>query len=404
MTEIKKYRERNLYFEHVVPYIGKALIKVFKGQRRVGKSNILFQSIDEIKARNPEKQIIFIDKEDYTFDMIRDYHDLITYVHQHAKPNINVALFIDEIQDIDQFQRALRSLLAEGRFDIYCTGSNAKLLSGELASLLTGRYIEFDIHPLSFLEFLEFHQSENTDHALQRYLIQGGMPYLIHLPNEQGVVMQYLKTVFNTILYKDVVGRFNIRNTNFLEALVNYLGDNLGSLISAKKISDFLKSQRVNISTQVVIEYLAHLEASQIVRKVRRAEIKGKKIFEIGEKYYFEDLGIRNSIIGYSIDSIHKMLENVVYNHMIISGYQVFIGKDDQREIDFVCQKGKEIKYIQVAYLLIDKETIDREFGNLQRIKDNHKKYVVSLDPIIAESNRDGIIHLTLRAFLSEYQ
>ncbi|MCG8389812.1 MAG: ATP-binding protein [Cytophagales bacterium] len=400
----KEYIKRSIYFEKIRPLIHQQLIKVFVGQRRVGKSNLLYQAIDEIKRLTPGKKILFVDKEDYQYDHIRDYHDLMAFVKREIKDDAEAALFIDEIQEIDQFQKALRSLLSEGRFDIYCTGSNAKLLSGELATVLTGRYIEIPVHPLSYLEYLTFHRLENTKEALQKYLVQGGMPYLIHLPGEEEVVMQYLKTVFNTILYKDIVSRFNIRNTNFLEALVKFIGDNLGSLLSAKKISDFLKSQRINISVQVVIDYLSHLEAAQVVRKVQRAEVGGKKIFEIGEKHYFEDVGIRNAIVGHRVDHIHKILENVVYNHMVISGYEVFVGKHDQREIDFMCKKGAEIKYIQVAYILAEQATIDREFGNLLRIKDNHPKFVISMDDVLPQTNRDGIIHTHLQTFLSEYQ
>jgi uncharacterized protein len=225
------------------------------------------------------------------------------------------------------------------------------MLSGELATYLSGRYIEIKVYGLSYSEFLTFHQLKDSVASFTRYLKNGGLPYLIHLPNEEHIVYDYLKNIYNTILFKDVVVRNNVRNIPFLENLVKYLCDNTGSLVSSKRISDFLKSQNIKMSTQVVLNYLSYLESAFFIFKVPRADISGKKIFEVGEKYYFEDLGLRNSIIGYKASDINKILENIVYTHLQMAGYTVYIGKTGDKEVDFVCKKAGEKIYIQVSYL-----------------------------------------------------
>ena len=308
---IKKYITRQNYLDRIKPYIGKDIIKVITGQRRVGKSYLLFQIMDIITASDPEAQIIYINKELYKFDFIDNYKALLEYIKEKAGGKKNRYVFIDEIQDIDQFEKALRSLFAEGGYDIYCTGSNAGLLSGELATYLSGRYVEIKVFCLSYIEFLDFHKLQNNSGTFLKYIKYGGLPYLINLKLEDDIVYDYLKNIYNTILFKDVVKRHRIRNIAFLERLTIYLAHNAGSLVSAKKISDFLKSQKTNISPNVVLNYLSHLESAFFIFKVLRSEIAGKKIFEIGEKYYFEDLGLRHTIIGYRQTDIGKILERV---------------------------------------------------------------------------------------------
>lgn len=398
----QEYIKRPTYIDLVKPYIDKDIIKVLIGQRRVGKSYMLFQIMDEIISLHKDPNIIYINKELHDFENIHNHNDLLDYIENKEEKIGKKYIFIDEVQDIEDFEKALRSLQAKGGYDIYCTGSNAKLLSGELATYLSGRYVEIKIYSLSFMEFVEFHKLDNNKDSLIKYFKYGGLPYLINLELNDHIIYDYLKNIYAAILFKDIVKRHNVRNINFLEDLVRYVADNTGSLVSSKKISDFLKSQKIQISPQLVLDYLNHLESAFFIFKALRADIAGKKIFEIGEKYYFEDLGLRHSIIGYKANDINKILENSVYQHLKISGYNVYVGKSGDKEIDFVCDKSGKKIYIQVTYLLQDEKTIKREFGNLLEIKDNYPKYVVSMDDAMSGSDFKGIEHLHVLDFLSE--
>ncbi len=396
MTE---YIERPLYIDRLKPFIGKSLIKVLIGQRRVGKSYLLMQLRDLIKKQSPDTQIIYINKEQHEFSQITNSNDLFLYLKENVKENGKVALFIDEIQDIESFEITLRDLVTRGNYDIYCTGSNANLLSSELATFLSGRYIEIKVFGLSYTEFLVFHNLQESVASFQNYLKFGGLPYLINLNTEIQVAFEYLTSIYNTILLKDVVTRFKVRNVKFLENLVAFLADNMGSIVSSKKISDYLKSQKINISTQVVIDYLGYLETSFLIFKVKRTGIEGKKVFEIGEKYFFEDIGIRNAIVGYKISDIHKILENVVYLHLRMAGYSVTVGLEGKKEIDFIAQKSGEKIYVQVAYMLTNEGTINREYGNLLEIQDNFPKYVVTMDELTDISTHKGIKRMHVKDF-----
>ncbi len=393
------YINRPLYIERIKPFIGKSLIKVLVGQRRVGKSYLLMQLKDLINKQEPNTHIIYINKEQSEFSSIKNSDDLFNYLRENIKGNGNVALFIDEIQDIESFEVTLRDLATRKNFDIYCTGSNANLLSGELATFLSGRYIEIKVFGLSYAEFLMFNKISDSVNSFQDYIKFGGLPYLINLNNDISVAYEYLTSIYNTILLKDVVARFNIRNVKFLENLVEFLSDNLGSLVSSKKISEYLKSQKANISTQVVIDYLSYLETSFLIFKVKRTGIEGKKIFEIGEKYFFEDVGIRNAIVGYKATDIHKILENIVFLHLRMAGYSVTVGVEGKKEIDFIAQKAGNKIYVQVAYMLTNQDTINREFGNLLEIPDNFPKYVVTMDEISEIATYKGIIRMHIKDF-----
>ncbi len=396
---IKKYIKRPIYLDQIKPFIDKDIIKVIIGQRRVGKSYLLFQIMDEIKKKNKTANIIYINKELNEFETIKNDKDLLDYIKKNNK-NKKSYVFIDEIQDIQNFEKALRSLKAEGKYDIYCTGSNANLLSSEIATYLSGRYIEINVFGLSYVEFLQFHNLKEDTDSFLKYIKYGGLPYLINLDLTDEIVYHYLKSIYNTILLKDVVSRFNIRNVSFLESLIDYLADNTGSLVSSKKISDFLKSQKINISTNIVLDYLSFLANAFFIFKVQRSEVQGKKIFEINDKYYFEDLGLRHSLIGYKQVDINKILENLVFLHLQILGYKVTVGQLKEKEIDFVCEKENKKIYIQVAYLINDKNK-DREFGNLLQIKDNYPKIVVSTDELIDNSEYKGVKHFNIRNFLT---
>lgn len=396
---MKEYIERPLYIDRIKPYIGKNLIKVLTGQRRVGKSYLMMQIRDLIRENEPGTRIIYINKELHEFSMITDNVSLLEYVNRQHAGKGKVALFIDEIQDIDSFEKALRDLVTRKNFDIYCTGSNARLLSGELATLLSGRYIEIRVYGLSYPEYIMFRDIKDSAETFRTFLREGGLPFLIHMGSDVHVVNEYLNTIYNTILLKDVVARYNIRNVKFMENLVLFLAGNIGSIVSARKISEYLKSQKINISIQVVIDYLGYLESSFLIHRVRRSGIMGKRIFEIGEKYFFSDIGIRNVIAGYNPTDIHKILENVVFLHLRIAGYDVTVGSEGGRKIDFIAGRGGERIYVQVAYLLEKPETAEREFGNLLEIRDNFPKYVVTMDELNETDSYLGIHRIHVKDF-----
>lgn len=400
MKNTNDYIRRDGYIEKIGPFIGKDLIKVLTGQRRVGKSYLLYQIIDEIRAIDSESNIVFINMELFEFATIKDSNDLISYVSSKLNRKKKNYVFVDEIQDIENFEKALRHFQASNTADVFCTGSNASLLSGELATLLSGRYIEFPVSGLSYKEFIRFQEIEDNNDSLIRYIRFGSLPYLKNLPNDEAVVYEYLKSVYNTIIYKDIVSRFNIRNTALLENLLRFLMDNIGSLFSAKKISDYLKSQKINLSPKVIIDYLKHFEDAFLLYDVKRFGISGKKIFEIGSKYYFEDLGIRHAVGGYRIADMGKILENLVFKHLQRNNYQIFVGTLGDNEIDFVGRKGNDSIYIQVAYRIEDQKTHEREFGNLLKINDNFRKMVVTMDDYI-EGSFEGIEYIHIREFLS---
>ena len=398
----EKVKERKIYFEKIQPFLGTNLIKIITGQRRVGKSYFLLFLKERLKEKYPDANFIFINKELHQFDGIDNYKTLIEFVLNKAENKRKNFLFIDEIQEIEDFEKAIRDFVLKENFEVFCTGSNSSLLSGELATVLSGRYIEVKMHPLSFLEFLDFHNLELNRGSFEKYVKFGGMPFLIHLPLNEEIVSDYLLNIYNSIILKDVVARYKIRNVNFLERLIFYLAENIGNLFSAKRISDFLKSQKISISVNTVSDYLNFLESAFFVNRVKRADISGKRVFEVNEKYYFEDIGIRNALVGFNLSGIGGVLENIVYNHLVLNGYRVYVGQEKGYEIDFVAEKRGERVYIQVAYLLADEKARQREFGNLLKIKDNYPKIVLSLDEF-ASGNYMGVNHQSIIDFLVNF-
>jgi hypothetical protein len=390
---------RERYLGKTAPFIGKQLVKVFTGQRRVGKSYVLKQTARHIKRVDKKAHIIYVNKEDLNFAGMKSAADLYDYVRANTKRGTKNYVFVDEIQEISDFEVALRSLLLDKAYDIYCTGSNAKMLSGEISTCLSGRYIEIEVRSLSFPEFLQFHKLEKADESARLYLRYGGLPYLKHLELRDEVVFDYLKGVYNTILYRDIIKRHKLRNSVFLENLTCFLADNVGQLFSARNISAYIKSQMAKVPVSQVMGYLRCLTESYMIRGVRRMDISGKKIFETGEKYYFEDIGLRNAFWEYRPDDIGKIMENAVYKHLLYNDYDVKIGQIGNNEIDFTCKKNGEYLYVQVCYLLHSQSTIEREFGNLEKIRDNYPKMVVSMDDIRMNS-RNGVKHMRLRDFL----
>jgi predicted AAA+ superfamily ATPase len=392
--------KREKYLNRVRPYFNNKLIKVITGQRRVGKSYLLKQIAQEITIHHPSANIVFIDKERFEFDSIKTYVNLVEHIKKQSVPDTNY-IFIDEVQEIEGFEKALRSLLADGNYDIYCTGSNSHIFSGELATLLSGRQIEIRVHSLSFCEFLQFHKLSKSRESLMRYLKHGGLPYLIHITNEDEMVFDYLRNIYATILYRDIVSRNQIRDIAFLENLLRFLADNTGSIVSATKISAYLKSQNNSKTTSVIINYITYLEQAYFLSCAKRQDIQGKKIFVSGEKFYFEDIGLRNAIGGFRPNDISKVMENIVYNHLCYWGYTVCIGKNLDKEIDFIAQRNGEYVYVQVAYLMSSEKVTQREFGNLLNIHDNYPKYVVTMDDFPAITTFKGIKHFHLLDFLS---
>ncbi|MFU8847871.1 MAG: ATP-binding protein [Opitutales bacterium] len=389
---------RPLYLDRVRPFMERDLIKVFVGQRRVGKSCLLELVARELQTSKQAPNVIRINLELPEFSELRSESDLQSYISAKKKPGRNL-LLIDEVQEIEGFERVLRSFNASGDFDIYCTGSNASLLSRDLSTLLAGRCIEIPVFTLTYPEYLIFHRCQDSDESLRHYLQFGGLPYLRHLDQEAGVLTEYLRNIYQAILYRDVVSRHNLRNSRLLEQVVHFLADVMGSPVTARRISDFLKSQQIKTSPKVILEYLDHLQEACFIDKVQRYNIRGRRLFEVNDKFYFGDLGLRNAITGYRPGDIGQLLENTVYHHLRARGFQVRIGYLGGREIDFIAEKKGSLRYYQVAYLLSDKATVEREFGNLAKIPDDYPKFVISLDPM-AGGERQGIQHLSLREFL----
>lgn len=396
--------ERTTYVEQVLAWLGKGLIVVLTGQRRVGKSCVLQCVKRHLEQGGGEANIVYVNKEFAEFRDMRGGDDLVAYVEERLRQGRRNVLFIDEVQDIDGFENALRSFQAKGTCDIVVTGSNAKMLSGELATYLSGRYVEVHVQALSYREFLTFHHLDDSDAALMQYLSFGGLPQLAHigLDNRQ-MALSYLGDVYNTVVMKDVLSRENIRNVRFLTDLVRFVADNVGKNISANSVSKYMRSQGLAISPALTANYLSFLCNAFIVGQARRFDLHGKRLFETNEKYYFEDIGLRNVLTGINLrGDIEKLLENAVWLHLRRQGYSVTVGQLQNGEVDFVAEKNGARLYVQVCYLLATQDTIDREFGNLRCIKDDHPKVVVCMDTLATQGNYGGIQCLHIRDFLTK--
>ena len=392
---------RKLYAEKVDSWLGKGHIIVIVGQRRVGKSYVLKDFIQR-HGNDPDANIIYIDKEKRKFSFLTNCDQLGDYIEEHFDSSRHNYILVDEIQDIDQWEKPIRSFRTEENTDIIITGSNSKMLSGELSTLLGGRYQEIYVQSLSYLEFLEFHGLADNDDSLQAYLNYGGLPGLrvVGLENEEHI-WEYLQGVLNTVMLKDVIERNNIRNIPFLNNLITFLADTTGKINSATSISKFMKSQNLDVSANVILDYTRYYSEAYLVNEVKRYDIHGKRLFETNQKVYFGDVGLRNLIAGGDREAdIEKVMENVIYQHLVRLGYQVYVGELRVGEIDFVCKKPNQVKYVQAAYIIDNDETRKREFGRLADIKDNYPKYVISMTPLVKSRDYDGIIHLGLREFL----
>ena len=391
---------RQEYIDKISKYIGKDYIIVLTGQRRVGKSYTL-KMIRDLKAKDTANNIIYIDKEKREFDSIKTYQDLNEYIEQHYQKGKRNYILVDEIQDIKEFELTIRSYRTEPDAEIIITGSNAKILSNELSTIIGGRYKEIYIQALSYKEFLQFHGLEDSDDSLAKYIQFGGLPALVKIGLDNDDAREYQKDIYHTVLLKDVIMRNNIRNTAFIENLVRFIADNIGKIISANSISKYMKSQGDSITATTVMDYTRYLAEAFMIHKVNRYDIHGKRLFESNDKFYFEDHGIRNALVGGTREGdIEKVIENIVYQHLVQLGYDVTVGQLQAGEIDFVCQKAQQRIYIQASYIIADETTRKREFGNLLAIKDNYPKYVISMTPLVTQSDDNGITHLHLRKFL----
>ena len=394
---------RQTYIDKIEKYLGKETIIVLVGQRRVGKSCILKMVRDD-KMADSDNNVIYIDKEKWQFDAIQTYQDLNEYIEKHWDNAKHNYILIDEVQDIKEFERSVRSFRTEPNTDIIITGSNARMLSNELSTLIGGRYKEIYIQSLSYNEFLEFHSLADNDESLSLYIQYGGMPGLTKIGLEEDDAREYQTDIYHTVLLKDVIMKNQIRNVPFLENLVRFMADNIGKLISANSIAKYMKSQGESITSTLVINYISFLCQAYILHRVNRYDIHGKRIFENNDKFYFDDNGMRNAIAGGTREGdIEKVIENIIYEHLIRLGYQVYVGQLQAGEIDFVCTKpeGQRV-YVQASYIIAEQATREREFGNLRSIKDNYPKYVISMTPLLTKNDDDGITHIHLRKFLRE--
>ena len=394
---------RKHYADTVDSWLGKGNIIALVGSRRVGKSYVLKDFIQRHKD-DENINIIFIDKEKKAFNGIRTKDDLNDWIEERFVKDSHNCILIDEVQEIKEFEDSVCSWYTEENTDVILTGSNSDMLSGELATRLSGRYVEVRIHPLTYAEFLQFHQLPDSDESLAAYMNYGGLPGLrrIGLENDEQV-WAYLASVFNTIILKDIIERHDIRNVPFLNNLIDFYADTTGKLTSANSIAKYMKSQQEDVSSNLVLLYRGYYTEAFLLDIVQRYDIHGKKIFESNEKIYWDDIGLRNLRTSGSLDScIEKIIENIVYKHLRFLGYEVNVGVLNSGEVDFVCRKPGEIIYVQVSYIIGSEDTRRREFGPLEKIRDNYPKYVISATPLLTRRNENGITHLSLRKFLME--
>lgn len=394
---------RPFYQDKIKKNLGKNSIIILTGQRRVGKSFLLRLLRKDVVSNNLGN-VIFIDKEKAEFDDIISNLELNAFIENHRKKGMKNFILIDEIQDIKDFEKSLRNYYEEDDIEIIVTGSNSRMLSSDLSTLIGGRYKEIHILPLSYREFVDFNGLQDSDDTLIKYINRGGLPGIVLRGEDETEIREYQKDVFNTALLKDIIMRNDIRNAPFLENLVKYLADNTGKLISASNISRFMKSSGSPVTTPAILSYLKYLCEAYIIEKVGRYDIHGKRLFESNDKYYFEDHGIRNAIAGGKREGdIEKIIENIIYSELVRNGYEVAVGQLRNGEIDFVVTKQNgDRAYIQASYIIGSQDTYEREFGNLKLIQDNYPKYVISMTPLLTESEDDGIKHLHLRKFLTE--
>lgn len=394
---------RKHYADKVDSWIGKGNVIVLVGPHRVGKSSILKDFIQR-HSQEKDMHVIYVDKEKKAFKNIKTKDDLDNYIESHYQSGKHNYILVDEVQQIEKFEESICSWYTEDNTDVIITGSNSKILSGDLSTLLAGRYVEIRVHPLTYPEFLEFHSLEDSDESLMKYLNYGGLPGLRQTGLDDEYVWSYLSSVFNTIMFKDIIERHDIRNVDFLNYLIAFYADTTGQLTSANSISKYMKSQGESISSNLVLLYRSFYEEAYLLNAVSRYDIHGKRILESKEKVYWDDLGLRNLMAEGGMDSYIEqvVIENAVYKHPCFLGYKVQVGVLGAGEVDFICTKPDKTAYVQVTYLMGDQATRNREFGPLEKIRDNHPKYVISATPLLTSRDENGIKHISLREFLTK--
>ncbi len=395
--------KRQKYMDQIVPFVNKPVIKVVAGMRRTGKSTIMQLLIDYlIKSGIKKEQILYINMELFENSYLADITELYKFVHNHKnKTGKKIYLFIDEVQEIENWEKVVNSFHTNGDADIYITGSNSNLLSSELATLLTGRYVEFFIYPLVFSEFSQFRNKEINSELFNEFLKYGGMPGIHHLDFKEPEIYQYLSAIRDSVVLKDVIKRNNIRNISLLEKIIQFLFDNIGNIFSGRKIADYFKKEKRLLSHETVYNYLKYLENAFIINRVPRFDLKGKKLLETNEKYYLTDIGLGHTLLGYKDSNISAYLENIVFTELLYRGYEVKIGKFEDYEIDFIAQKQDERLYIQVCYLISDEKVRSREIRPFSKIKDNYPKYLLTMDSI-PESGEGGFLRRYIPKWLIE--
>lgn len=374
---------RQEYFQQLLGWKDKKIIKVVTGIRRCGKSTLLKMFQEYLLEQGILKeQIIFINFEEYEYEELWEPKALYQYIKERILPDKMIYLILDEIQNVKEFQRVIDSFFVKENMDIYITGSNSYMLSGELATLLTGRYVQIEMLPFSFAEFVQMHgMEEGAERAYQKYIGTSSFPFASSLSAEQRQVQEYLRSIYDTIVLKDVVGRKKITDVMMLESVARFIADNIGNPLSTKKISDTMTSNGRSINVRTVESYLAAFMETYIIYQAKRYEVKGKQYLKTLEKYYMVDIGLRNTMLGNTgqADTGH-ILENVIYLELIRRGYRVYVGKVDNLEVDFVAMNENGIKYIQAAATVREEETLKRELKPLQKIADNYPKCIMTLD------------------------
>lgn len=390
--------------KRIRPFINTELIKVFTGIRRSGKSVMLELVKNELKKSGvSDKNFLCINFEQFSNSELLDAKILHKRIVEFQKSaDGKIYLFFDEIQEVDGWEKCINSCRVDFDCDIYITGSNAKLLSGELATYLAGRYVEFVIYPFSFAEFLEMNRQKNSQidksACFMTFLKTGGMPFLANFLGDDSAKNQYLMDIYNSVVLKDVVKRNNIRDVDTLERIIAYAFSNIGHIFSATSLSKYFKSEKRNISHDTILNYLKFCADAFLIYKISRYDLEGKKVLTVNEKYYCADHGLREAVFGKNTQNIDQILENIVCLELLRRNFKVFVGKKDESEIDFIAERNGVKIYVQVAYLLASEETVKREFSVYDSIKDNFPKYVVSMDEF--DFSRNGIIHRNIRDFL----
>ena len=391
---------REKYMSKIRPFINQPIINVLTGIRRSGKSVMLELIQNElIKQGMDKKYFMSINLESKKNQFENTVDGIYAHVKRFVeKSNQKVYLFFDEIQEIEDWETLINAVMIDFDTDIYITGSNAKLLSGELATYLAGRYIEIKIYPFSYIEILDLFPTKNKQEIFQIYLVRGGMPFLYQFPIDDRSAMQYLNDIYDSIILKDIATRNKVRDIELLKRMIQFFIANIGNTFSASNISKYLKSELRSVSTETIYNYIEYCKTACFLHLVQREDLLGKKILQFQEKIYIADHGIREAVYGNNMRDINQTLENIVYMELLSRGYDVRIGKNLNNEVDFVAEEGNSRIYVQVSYLLASDETMEREFSVLESIPDNYPKYVVTMDEI--DRGRNGIKHMNIRDFL----